>query len=101
MKEETFSIIAIFIVVFFIAYVVLSLIYIGIALGAVDESGQLTTTKPELKCMYYSDGKLAVIRSFPCDGYEKTISWFLSKGYHIAGTSNPSDYNANEVYMTR
>ena len=54
MNEETFSVIAIFIVVFFIAYVVLSLIYIGIALGYELTPDQIADEQKTQFCIVYN-----------------------------------------------
>ena len=56
----------------------------------------------ELPCLEFSDGRLAVIEfgCFPHGSEDsmKTISWFLSKGYHIVGVVT---WDNDKVLMTR
>ena len=56
----------------------------------------------ELPCILFNDGRLAVIDG-NCSGYYNTISWFLSKGYHIdtATAAKYSTYQFETIYMTR
>ena len=56
--------------------------------------------KPELKCLKFSDGRLAVIEMYGCTGGYETISWFLSKGYSIVASYDEDGYT-DEVFMSR
>jgi len=53
---------------------------------------------PQLKCLKFSDGRLAVI-STTCTGSYETISWFVSKGYKFGVYAETQC--CYEVYMTR
>ena len=54
---------------------------------------------PVLKCLKYNDGRLAII-NVSCTGQYETISWFLSKGYHIDAVTD-GEYSNDELYMSR
>ena len=54
--------------------------------------------KPELQCLKFSDGRLAVINTY-CTGSYETISWFVSKGYKFGVYAETGC--CYEVYMTR
>ena len=96
-------VIALFIAV--VAIIVISIAFLlgvgwNLANGEIDTNGNIVPDKPpELKCLKFSDGTLAVI-DMQCTGSYETISWFLTKGYNIAGTI--AGYNTfDELYMTR
>jgi len=58
--------------------------------------------KPALKCLEFSDGTLAVIGKVDnCTGSYETISWFISKGYHIAGIGADTGNYWYDVFLTR
>lgn len=61
----------------------------------------IENTTPELKCLLFNDGKLAVIDGVSCNGNYETISWFLSKGYHIDATVPYNEAYNNKVLMSR
>lgn len=97
----------------FVVLITIGIIFIGLAIffvvkivsGAVDSSGQLTADKPpELKCLEFNDGRLAVIK-VNCKESESNVSWFLSKGYHIDSVPIWSPGTSYEtygyVYMSR
>jgi len=98
-------VIALFIAV--AAIIVISIAFLlgvgwNLANGEIDTNGNIVPNKPpELKCLYYSDGKTAVVRVFPCEGYEQTIGWLVRQGYHIDRISNPDGWNVNEMFLTR
>ena len=55
---------------------------------------------PQLKCLKFSDGRLAVIEMYGCTGGYETISWFLSKGYSMVASYDENGYT-DEVFMSR
>lgn len=100
------AVVSIFIVVGYLFGVGLKL-----AFGAIDNSGQLKVgeEKPDLKCLFYNDGRFAVIDNM--DYYHchidnwKLVSWFLKHGYHIDAI-NDSIHTGNgeisaRIYMSR
>ena len=86
---------------------IVTVFFIGVGLnlahGAVDSNGNIVPDKPpKLNCLYFNDGKTAIVRFFPCDGYYETISWFLKHGYKIAAISvRTGNGEYPMVYMTR
>ena len=54
----------------------------------------------QLKCLQFSDGRLAVIEMYGCTGGYETISWFLSKGYSMVASYDENGYT-DEVFMSR
>jgi len=72
-----------------------------IAYSAIDSNGNIIPDqKPELKCLIFNDGRLAVIEMYGCTGGYETISWFLSKGYNIVASYDENGYT-DEVFMSR
>ncbi len=63
---------------------------------------QVTAEQP-LKCLLFSDGKLAVIQiTGKYDTYcFETVSWFIDKGYSITGIGADSGNFDYQVYMER
>ena len=99
-------VIALFIAV--AAIIVISIAFLlgvgwNLANGEIDTNGNIIPDKPPaLKCIEFSDGTLAVIGKVDnCTGSYETISWFLSKGYHIAGIGADTGNYWYDVYLTR
>jgi len=97
-------VIALFIAV--VAIIVISIAFLlgvgwNLANGEIDTNGNIVPDKPPaLKCVVFSDGRLAVIEMYGCTGGYETISWFLSKGYSIAVSYDENGYT-DEMFLTR
>ena len=94
------SLIRLLIIVLIVVIIIYSLFWLAsTANAAVDSNGNIIQFEQptELKCLKFSDGRLAVINTF-CTGQYETISWFLSKGYHIDVSCCDE---REDVYMSR
>jgi len=97
------SLIRLLIIILIVVIIIYSLFWLASTANAeIDSNGNIIKFQEptELKCLKFNDGRLALV-DIVCIGHYETISWFLSKGYHIDAVIDGESTSDDVVYMSR
>lgn len=86
---------------FFVLALIILAVISNNAMGNIDETHDQYIDESLKHCVDFNDGRLAIVDLY-CDKKYETISWFLSKGYHMEIRDGGSyGYGKVKVYMSR
>ena len=82
-----------------VAFISLALLF-GMKIAYSEEGIIIENTTPELKCLEFSDGTLAIVLVEGCNGFMQTLGWLFQHNYHVE-TSVFGETTLDRMYLTR